>query len=543
MDVGRPEIIETSGARNLRYRGRLLYSERGPAFVAERSATACETGPDRLYLVSSPGLWYGLPELLARLERGSAVLCVEAEPELAALERREMPEALRSDPRLSFLEAQGPGPILERARSLGAFRRCVPLRLSGGEAFHAELYRSSAALLQSEFAAYWRSKAALLSMGRLWARNIFRNLAVLPELELSPPPRLGPTVVCGAGPSLERALPFIAESQRTGLLSVLACDTALSPLLDFGILPDLVVCLEGQAYNLADFTRLGDRPLTLLADLSSHPATFRAVRGKKLLSSVSIVPSAFLDRVASLGLPLLPCPPLASVGVHSVHLARRLSSGPLFLTGLDFSYEMGKTHARGSPSLCAAERGLGRLNRWTGQYASSMRALESPAGRAAFQDGLVCDPALASYAELLKDELSSPGPAVYDLRGFGLPLGAAPIGFEEAAAMLLSSGARREAPALGEPLPERDALRLKVGAFFDEELGRLEDLSRSLKGRAPFEREAFMRALAPSDYLLWPIPDAGRLRELPQDLLNRLLVEIEYWRWKLGEIASCREPD
>jgi hypothetical protein len=229
--------------------------------------------------------------------------------------------------------------------------------------------------------------------------------------------------------------------------------------------------------------------------------------------------------------------------VHSVHLARKFSSGPLVLTGLDFSYEMGKTHARGSPSLLAAERGLGRLSRWTGQYASSMRALESPAGRAAYRSGLVCDPALASYAELLKDELSSPGPEVYDLRGFGLPLGAAPLGFEEAAAMLLSPGARREAAALDEPPPDREALRLKVGVFFDEELGRLEGLSRALKGRAPFGGEAFTRALAPSDYLLWPIPDADRLRDLPQDLLNRLLVEIEYWRWKLGEIASCRDPD
>jgi hypothetical protein len=39
------------------------------------------------------------------------------------------------------------------------------------------------------------------------------------------------------------------------------------------------------------------------------------------------------------------------------------------------------------------------------------------------------------------------------------------------------------------------------------------------------------------------MPDSARIRELPQDLLNRLLVEIEYWRWKLGEIASCRDPE
>jgi hypothetical protein len=563
MDVGRPEIIETSGSRNLRYRGRLLYSERGPAFAAERAAAACEIGPDRLYLVASPGLWYGVPELLARLGRGSAVLCVEADPELAELERRERPEAIRNDSRFSFLEVHDTGSILAAARSLGSFRRCVSLRLSGGEAFHAELYRSSAALLQSEFAAHWRSsaallqsefaahwrsKAALLSMGRLWARNIFKNLASLPDLSLAPLPSFGPAIVCGAGPSLERALPFIAEAQKGGRLSVIACDTALSPLLDAGITPNLLVCLEGQAYNLADFTSLGERPVPLLADLSSHPATFRAVKGNKFLSFVNIVPSAFLDRVGALGLPLLACPPLASVGVHAVHVARALSSGPLFLTGLDFSYELGKTHSRGSPGLRAAERSLDRLTRWPGQYASSMRALESPAGRAAWAQGLVCDPALASYAELLKDELSQPGPTAYDLRGFGLPLGAESLGFDAAADMLLGCitvqktsrsgsicGASQAAPPY-----DRDSLAIKIDSFFYEELSRLEALCKALKGRTAFDEEAFIRSVQASDYLLWPMPDSGRLRELPQDLLNRLLVEIEYWRWKLGEIASSR---
>lgn len=548
MDVGRPEIIETSGSRNLRYRGRLLYSERGPAFAAERAAAACEIGPDRLYLVASPGLWYGVPELLARLGRGSALLCVEADPELAELERRELPEAVRNDSRFSFLETRDSGSILAAARCLGSFRRCVSLRLSGGEAFHAELYRSSAALLQSEFAAHWRSKAALLSMGRLWARNIFKNLASLPDLSLAPLPSFGPAIVCGAGPSLERALPFIAEAQKGGHLSVIACDTALSPLLDAEITPDLLVCLEGQAYNLADFTSLGARPVSLLADLSSHPATFRAVKGNKFLSFVNIVPSAFLDRVGALGLPLLACPPLASVGVHAVHVARALSSGPLFLTGLDFSYELGKTHSRGSPGLRAAERSLDRLTRWPGQYAASMRALESPAGRVSWARGLVCDPALASYAELLKDELSLPGAEVYDLRGFGLPLGAESLGFDAAADILLGCITDKMASVTDStgkepqsaPAYDRESLAIKIDSFFYEELSRLEALCEALKGRTAFDEEAFIRSVQASDYLLWPMPDSSRLRELPQDLLNRLLVEIEYWRWKLGEIASSR---
>jgi len=153
---------------------------------------------------------------------------------------------------------------------------------------------------------------------------------------------------------------------------------------------------------------------------------------------------------------------------------------------------------------------------------------------------------LASYAELMKDELALPGPEVYDLRGFGLPLGAESLGLDAAADLLRRCIAVQKANGKGSVDTKagaasaygREALALKVGSFFDEELARLEALCDVLKGRSAFDGDAFIRSVRASDYLLWPMPDSRRLRELPQDLLNRLLVEIEYWRWKLGEIAS-----
>jgi hypothetical protein len=536
QDTDGPELVTTGGALNVRYRGRLLYSERGPALSAARAALACETGPGRLHLVFSPLLWYGLPELLARIGEGSRVLCVESEPGLAALSLDRLPENLRADPRLSFMEARDSASIVGAARALGSFRRCVPLRASGGAALHAESYSEAAALLQAEFAAGWRSKAALLSMGRLWARNIFRNLAALPTLELAPLPRFeGAAIVCGAGPSLEAALPLMAA--RRDRLTVLACDTALPSLLEWGIEPDLVVCLEGQAHNLADFTPAGSRRLALMADLSSHPATFRALSGPKHLSAVEITASPFLERVAALGLPALPCPPLGSIGVHAVHIARRLCSGPVLLTGLDFSYQRSKTHARGSPSLAGELRRQSRLLRWPSQVASAFRA----GVRAEGGPGLLTDPALSAYAALLADEAGHEGPAVIDLRQAGLALGLPTMGLAEADAWLsgLEKPARQAVPSPtmasdGGACVKPQALR----GFIEAEAGRLEAIRDFMKGRTAPDPAVFYAAIEEADYLLWPLPDAGRLRDGPQDLLNRLLVEVEYWRWKLSEILA-----
>lgn len=545
MDADGPELVETGGALNVRYRGRLLYSERGPVSSAVRVAAACDPGPERLHLVLSPALWYGLPELLSRIGEGSALLCIEGDPLLARLSRERMPPELRDDPRVAFIEAKSRTEMVEAAHALGRFRRSAVLRLSGGASSFAEEGSAAAAILQAEFAAYWRSKAALLGMGRLWARNIFRNLAALPDMELASFPRIGkPAVVCGAGPSLEDSFRLIADL-REGI-HLVACDTSLPALLDAGLEPDLVVCLEGQAYNLADFTPAGARRLSIAADLSSHPATFRIAPGLRHLTAVEIAPSPFLRRIAALDLPLLPCPPLGSVGVHAVHLVRRLSEAPVLLTGLDFSFETGKTHGRGAPALSAELRRMDRLSRFGRQFSSAFRdgVRQAPEAEPLTARGLtpvatLTDPALSSYAALLADEIAQPGPAVLDIRGRGLPLGLPRLAGREAAAIIEGwRPARTDGPSAMAGGRASEGIRATVTDFLAGEVARLETLYDLMKGRRAMDKAVFRAVTGEADYLLWPVADSMRLAALPQDLLNRLLVEVEYWRWKLGEIRA-----
>lgn len=542
MEVDGPEVLETGGALNVRYRGRLLYPERGPLSLASRTAAAAELGPDRLYLLPSPLLWYGIPELLDRIGEGSALLCLEEDPGLAALAQRHLPPSLRGEPRLGFLASSDPERALAASRALGRFRRVILLRMSGGEALHREAYGQVAARLQAEFAAYWRSQASLMSMGRLWARNIFRNLAALPDLALAPPPSFpGALAVCGAGPSLEGGLAFLAQESAAGRLGILTVDTALGSLLQAGVRPDLVVCLEGQAHNLSDFVPGAGSGIALLSDLSSHPASTGILGGPVSLSSVAITPSPFLERLwgglRARRLPFLECPPLGSVGVHSLHLARRLARGPILALGLDFAFEVGKTHARASPSLLDEERRLDRLHPWPRQAGAAWKEGVRATGK-----GLRTDPVLSSYAALLQDEAGKPGPRVYDLRDRGLDLGLPWLDLGEASRLLESLGT----PSLGETapaLPSMDVRRSFAKGILGEELARLDTLEAAMKGRLSLPGEAFAALVEESDYLLWPLPDGYRLASLAQDLLNRLLVEVQYWRWKLGDVEAFLDEE
>ena len=536
MDSDGPVLLETSGALNVLYRGRLLYSERGPASLPARLALSCETGPGRLYILPSPCLWYGIAELLARIEEGSALLCLEAEPALAGLARESLPRELEADTRLHFLDSAEPERLCDAIARIGHYRVCVSLRLSGGGAFHARAYAAAEAFLNAEFSEYWRSKAALLVMGRLWTRNIFRNLSRMDEISPRPLPRFdSPVIVCGAGPSLEAAFPLI-EAKRSKL-ALIACDTALGPLLARGLKPDLVVCLEGQAHNLPDFTCLGDGEVDILADLSSHPGTFSAPRGAKFLTSVAIVESPFLGRVRALGLPCLACPPLGSVGVHAAYLASRLSRGPILLTGLDFAFESGKTHARGSPSLQAELGRMTRLSRWGSQTASAFR----PGLRA--EAGLLTDPVLSNYARLLSGYIEGSGLPFLDIRGpgpgprrakNGLGGGRGPPGWP--------GGEGGRGRIVGPEAGRRSRPRPNRGDFSFEGNRGSQGYLRGDEGKKPLDEGRTPRSGAGSRLpSLGPARFRAASREGPQDLLNRVLIEVEYWLWKLEEIAAAME--
>jgi hypothetical protein len=530
-----PLVFETPGGLSVEYRGRLLYSARMPAALPVRIAAACDRGPSRLHLVPSPLLWYGARELLGSMGPGSALLFVETDPLLAALARERMPPELAEDLRVSFIETASIAEIVTAARRMGNFRSCSLVQLSGGPALDAQAYEAMASALQSEFEASWRNRAALMVLGPRWARNIFDNIAALESLGIERMPSLpGAVLVCGAGPSLEEALPF-ARSRRAELRLV-ACDTALGTLLASGLEPDLVICLEGQAHNLADFTCLGSKAIPLVADISSHPSSFRAVRGRKHLTFARIWPSPFLSRVESAlvasGTPFLPMPPLGSVGVHAVHLARALSDGPILAAGLDFSFELGKTHARGCPSLLAEERRLNRLTRWQGQYSVSFRDRNL-----ALDGGRLTDPTLLSYASLLA-EGEGAGRGLYDLRSKGPSIGGRRLDQAQAGALLDAQPAKIESPTR-QPGCDGSKVGGTARSILSGEASRLEALRLSMRGQRILPRSEFRRLVLESDYLWWGFPDQDRAAELPQDFLNRLVPQVEYWAYRLGRLMEA----
>ncbi len=194
-------------------------------------------------------------------------------------------------------------------------------------------------------------------MGPLWVRNLFDNLAS-ETFSLAPWPDWGdaPVIVCGAGVTLESALPWISDHRSAWKL--IAVDTALPILKAWSLIPDAVVSLEAQHANLRDFAGWFGAPVALFADMTSYPPSTRVFSQQPFWFISEFAPLALWSRWPW-GTAVAPrLPPLGSVGVAAAWIAWKLTQGPVLLAGLDFSFPPGQSHARGAPLIA----GIGQPN-------------------------------------------------------------------------------------------------------------------------------------------------------------------------------------
>lgn len=560
MDGNDPLLVDTGRGFSIQHRGLWLYSRRDPQAASKAVLASLRVQPETLYLLPSPCLGYGLRELLAILPASSAVLCIEADEALERIARK----ALEGFPDLVL---ESPERALSAYRSLETgnrprrFRRVVEVRLSAGWALHEASYRQVLSAISDDIALRFRNRLSLVRMGRLWAKNVIANLGAIDWEKVAPLPGAEkPVLVCGAGPSLDAAIPLMARHRSD--IYILACDTAAGALAARGLLPDAIVCLEGQVINVADFLPLSGQPVRLVADLSAHPSSFRLANTESLTLTLSEwTESAFIQRLARAGLPLLPVPPLGSVGVLAIHLAG-LFGLPVALAGLDFSFMQGKTHCDGSPADVRARMRETRTEKRGAAWDSSFREACTR-----LRDGSITDPALSMYAALAATELRPIDG--YELRsGLGLPLPLKPLPEQGLFALAIApttasatapatssaagqagagmaggkqrlSGERR---AIGAGRVDAETCRRRAAAFLEGELERVEALATALRDGG--DRVEIQQLLAEADFLYAHFPDPDRVLALENDALRRVAAEAAYWRGRLeaARLSACRRP-
>lgn len=185
--------------------------------------------------------------------------------------------------------------------------------------------------------------------GKLWFNNGIRNLDYNRKLpgvsafkDCAKNKNL-PFIVIGAGPSLEKALPYLAEIQNRGV--TVCADTALKALLSVNIQPDFVVLTDPQYWAYKHIAGLKAPESILITESSVYPPVFR-FKCKKIYLTSSLFPwgQFFEEKFGSKG-------DLGSGGsVSSVcfNFAAFCGATEIFTCGQDLSFTKNQTHIKGS---------------------------------------------------------------------------------------------------------------------------------------------------------------------------------------------------
>ena len=543
------------------YKGRALYSKYAPDRAIVSSIQKLTILPGTLVVVCSPCLWYGLGELLSALPADCMVLAVEADKalfELAETELSTISESVKSSVQITLAPLfSASNPLLVDTNAVDAFlrahsnngilRRAIRVDFSAGTQFAPQLYESVCSAAEETIAQFWKNRLTLVKLGRLYARNIMRNLSSLPynsTLESNTKTIDRPIIMCGAGEGLNHTLTYLSslkkQDKHIEQFFILATDASLPVLASYGIQADGVVGVESQAAIEKAYIGSCGCKCTLFADLTSRPQVQDILGGKTVWFATEYTNARYLERLHDEGIVPSFIPPLGSVGLDAVYLAlllRRNNKVPVFITGLDFSFSCGATHAKGAPAH------LVRLF-------SSSRTAPVENYDASFRNGTVAvvgkdkrtirtDTIMQSYAEGFRAQFGTVM-NVFDCGTSGLD-----IGLPRASDDMLTAAAQSEKkqgdiltteyePAADKALQE--ALYEKIAHYYEKERRALEALRDLLmKGDSSEYRdltisltEQIMNLLRDRDYLYLHFPDGYKLSS-DVGFLKRVRAEIDFF--------------
>lgn len=524
--------------------GITLLSGFDPASRCERIADAVSVRERTLFFCPSPLYGYGLEKLCSRLEKeapSSAVLCVEAEPELYELAVNHISSLPLSGGKLrvtNITDTQALYYFVRDTWGARAFRRIEMVKLTGGWQLFPELYSSLHEALKGEIATDWSNAMTLAKLGRLYVRNMFKNLNLLQRFSFITDISFGktPVLVLGAGPSLDQALDALALHFPESLyrpkgrpFRIICADTCLGSLKDRNITPDLVVILESQHWNLRDFTGCKGWDVKCAVDLSALPQSADALALNGYIFFTPWTNLSVFERMKSSGLLPAFLPPLGSVGLTSVELARRVSCGIIICAGLDFSFSEDSYHARSTPGHKSV---LNMQNRFKG--IANAAAFADGAYRAVSKTGtsVYSSPVMRHYRDIFEQEFGN-DPRIFDIEGSGLPLGVKTLSREKACECL-SRG--QEYAEFAQMSGGREMLSPSaIINFRNDEKKRLIELKSILSGETSPGKERLKILIDECDFLWAHFPDySGGVRpELDADsdtalsFLKRVRAEID----------------
>ncbi len=526
--------IETSQGFSVSYKDHLLYSKYNPKKNIVSAVENLQLLSDTIILCCSPVLEYGITELLQKLPQNCLLVLCEAEKSLYDFSVAEGIYNF-SDKRVITCPPEKLNELPLFIYKLAAselYKRAVRIDMSAGVQFNKDYYDELFTACSESVMTFWKNRITLTRFGRRYSKNLFENLHYLAD---SKPISdffatvEKPLIVFGAGESTQTLLSSLrARSANLSILSdyfILCADTALQPLLKYGIKPDGVFVEEAQSLIVKAFTG-SSKDTHIFAGLSSIPNLVHRAGSKNVsYFFTEYAEGKFFDSLKSQSFMPPANKPFGSVGLTAVYYAlkfRKNNSIPVYITGLDFSYSTGLTHTKGALAhilrLIQTNRLLPSQN-YAAAFGIGTEKLTGKNGRQ-----VITTPTLKSYATMFKNFFSGQK-NLFDAGKSGIGLG---LPYADIDCFVVkvpcNDGVKTES--------RTNLYAKEIESFLQRERDALEKLRNLLTGKTDLKGDELLSEIKniaeAREYLYLHFADGYRF-STSQSFLNRIRTEIDFF--------------
>ncbi len=188
----------------------------------------------------------------------------------------------------------------------------------------------------------------ILHFSEKWLQNLFANL---PQIAMNPGiaslygkfPEM-PAIIVSAGPSLNKNIHLLQEAK--GKSVIICVGTALKPMIQAGIKPDLIISVDGGKPNFRHFQNIPAMDVPMVFDITIYPEIPKTYTGPKLVGGCHENMVVWTEKTLGEKKGLYQMGP--SVACVAFDLARNLGCNPIILIGQDLAYTNNQAHAKGT---------------------------------------------------------------------------------------------------------------------------------------------------------------------------------------------------
>lgn len=360
----KPCLVEAKQGFSVSYKNKLLYSKYNPISPIEKAIENLSIPDGTLVLAFSPVLCYGLDLLLKKIQNNSFLFLIENDFSLFEFSLNCPESKIRNfdfnSTNICYKNLQTQNDIYKIFNDkkfldkIKTCKRVLKINLSAIFPEQEKFYQDTFNLFSNYIAQFWKNQITLVKLGKLFSKNIFLNL---PQIANSKKIILNsidkPILVFGAGTSLDKTIKDFENAKISiNNFFIICVDSALKPLSNYGITPDIVVAVESQIANEKAFIGTKNIPYLLISDLTSRPNINKYHNQNISFIFTEYCNANFFERIKNLSLPIHNFNPLGSVGLYAIELAIKLRKNtcPIFFTGLDFAYTTDATHCKNAPA-------------------------------------------------------------------------------------------------------------------------------------------------------------------------------------------------